>query len=232
MTDLEAATASYEAGLNARTLDYLSARGISADAARAFRLGLVTEPAVGHDRFHGYLAIPYVTRAGVRGLKFRCLQDHVCSDLGHGKYDKPAGMRNRIYNPSALLTHAETVAVCEGELDAIVCTTVVGVPAVGVPGVGSWKEHLPRCFAGFERVLVFVDSDPPKVRENCHQCRDGCRGHSPGLELGERIAADLEQAVVVTPPKGSDLTEWVLAEGPDAVRQACGLEVVEERIAS
>lgn len=196
--------------------EYLAARGIDVTAeptahpggaaSEVYGLGYVAEPAVlGHEQYVGRLSIAYRTRAGVRGMKFRTLGSE------EPKYLGLPGQRPRLYNVNDLLLPTETVAICEGELDTIVASAVVGVPAVGVAGTAMWREHVPRCFAGFERVLVVIDND------------DKEDGRNPGRELGERICRDLEQAVVITPPKGMDLTEWVLGEGLDPVRKAMGL---------
>lgn len=203
-SSLEEATARYQTSLDERVLSYLRERGIDESAAATFRLGYVAEPAVGHENFTGRLAIPYLSRAGVRTIKFRSLVDDGPKYLGL------PGARAFMFNPGALLL-GDLVAVCEGELDAVVCSAVVGIPSVGVPGVSSWKDHFPRMFAGIPRVLVIRDHD------------EKTDGRDPGRELSERIAREVEQAVVVTPPAGMDLSEWVAAEGPDAVRERCGI---------
>ena len=207
---LKTAVTRYTEALDEDALAYLAARGIDPNVAATFRLGLVVEPAVGHDMFSGRLSIPYMTRAGVRTVKFRCLEDHDCAAEKCPKYLGLPGARPYMFNPGALL-EGDVVAVCEGELDAVVCSGVVGILACGVPGVSSWKEHFPRMFAGIPRVIVIRDHD---VKQE---------GRDPGKELSERIAKAIDRAVVVTPPAGMDLTDWVLSEGPDKVRRSCGL---------
>jgi hypothetical protein len=200
----------YEAQLDEATVSYLAARSVSESAARTFHLGLVTDPAPGHDMFVGRLSIPYVTPMGARTIKFRCLEDHDCGEVGCPKYLGLAGAKPRMFNAMALIEGPPVVAVCEGELDAIVCSSRL-VPAVGIPGVSSWLPHFPRMFAGTPRVLVLVDND------------EKLDGRNPGRELAERVARDVEQAEVIPPPKGLDLTEWIQAEGLDAVRKGIGL---------
>ena len=141
----------------------------------------------------------------MKAVKFRAL------DGAEPKYLGPAGQKPRLYNVNDLLLPGSVVAVCEGELDTVIASAVVGVPAVGVAGTSMWREHVPRVFAGFDRVLVFMDNDEKED------------GRNPGRELSERICNDLEQAVIITPPKGQDLTDWYLAEGLDPIREACGL---------
>ena len=41
------------------------------------------------------------------------------------------------------------MAICEGELDTIIASSVLGIPAVGVPGVAAWKPHFTKMFAGY-----------------------------------------------------------------------------------
>jgi DNA primase len=210
-SSLEEATSRYQQSLDERVRSYLSERGIDESAVLSSRLGLCVDPAPGHEQFRGRLTIPYLSAAGVRTIKARCLEDHVCTDVGCPKYLGIAGARGFMFNPSALLVAGEVVAVCEGELDAIVCTEVVGIPAVGVPGVSAWKPHFPRMFSGIPRVICVIDNDEKQD------------GRNPGRELGERISRDLEQAVVITPPPGEDLSSWCLQVGPEAIRKAAGL---------
>jgi hypothetical protein len=216
----------YQDQLDEATVSYLAARSISSSAAATFHLGLVREPAPGHDQFVGRLSIPYVTPLGARTIKFRCLAPHDCSEVGCPKYLGIEGSKPRMFNAQALIDGPQVVVICEGELDAIVCSSLL-VPAVAIPGVGSWLPHFARMFAGTPRVLIVADNDDPKPRKQCWdevcQRKGECRGHSPGRELAKRVARDVEHAEVMPPPKGLDLTEWIQAEGLDAVRKGIGL---------
>ena len=42
--------------------DYLRSRGITPEAARLARFGVVAEPETGHEMFTGRLSIPYITK--------------------------------------------------------------------------------------------------------------------------------------------------------------------------
>lgn len=200
----------YEGQRDEATLSYLAERGIAQSAVDTFHLGLVSHPAPGHDQYAGRLSIPYATPMGARTIKFRCLEEHSCSEVGCPKYLGLPGAKPRMYNAMALIEGPPVVAICEGELDAVVCSSRL-VPAVGVPGVSSWLPHFPRMFAGIRRVIVLVDNDE----------KEG--GRNPGRELAERVARDVEQAEVIPPPKGLDLTEWIQEAGLDAVRKGIGL---------
>ncbi|MDP9820515.1 toprim domain-containing protein [Nocardioides massiliensis] len=199
---LEVATTAYEGNI-AEAREFLASRGITREVATEYRLGFVDEPAPGHERFVGMLSIPYLTAAGVVKLKFRRL-------AGEGsKYDGPSSAA-RLYNTAALLGDEPVVALCEGEFDALVCSALVGVPAVGTPGT-QWQDHWSRCFADKDQVLVVADND---VKED---------GSNPGMKHALKIAKNVPSGRVVTPPPGEDMNTWVLAVGPDAVREAMGL---------
>lgn len=189
---------------------FLSARLLEREHALGALLGVVREPAIPeHARFVGRLSIPYVTPAGVVGVRFRCLEDHDCREVGCHKYDSPSGLATRLYNVAALHSPGDRVGCTEGELDALVATHVLGLPSVGVPGIKSWKPHHPRCFADYEDVLVFADADEDE---------------SKGIKHAKRAVKEIgEAARLVLPPKGLDVTEWCQRDGVEAVRGACGL---------
>lgn len=202
---LEEATARYETGVD-HLASYLSGRGIDRDAARIARLGLASDPIPGHERFQGWMSIPYITPAGVVAMKFRDL-----SPNPHHKYDGPSGQTIRLYNAMAFHDmSSDVIAICEGELDALVCHQAVGVPAVGTWGT-NWLEHYPRCFADYEQVLIVADND---VRDD---------DSSPGLKHAKKVQATIPNSRIVLPPSGMDLGEWFLAEGRDAIREKMGL---------
>jgi hypothetical protein len=202
---LERATAAYERDVDALG-PFLVGRGITREAAVSARLGRVSEPEPGHERFAGMMSIPYVLPSGVVAMKFRRLDD------GTPKYDGPSGQGARLYNAGVIAsTHSNIIAICEGELDALVCTSVVGVPGVGRPGGGTWLDHWSRCFADFERVLIVADND------------DKEDGSNPGLKSAKAVQKRVPNSQIVLPPLGMDLGEWVLHDGADAVRKAMGL---------
>lgn len=196
---LERATQTYEAQLETG-LEYLAGRGISEASARAARLGVVGTPAPTHDRFVGRISIPYVTPTGVVQMKFRSMFG------ADPKYLGIEGIGPKLYGTTALLSQSPLIAITEGELDAVILTHQVGLPAVGCPGVSTWQPHYPRCFAGFERVLVFCDGD------------------QPGHNLGRRISKELSTAVVVHMPDGMDVTDVYLTEGAEGLRRRAGLD--------
>ena len=184
---------------------YLEARGLSPEAVNTFRLGVVEIPVVGHEMFEGRLCIPYLTKAGVVNLKFRCMKDHECKEEGHGKYIGLPNSRTNIYNTLAFHRDSSMIAICEGEFDAMVLDNLVGIPAVAIPGVQNWKAHYERCFVDYERVLIFADGD------------------DPGKDFGKHVASLIDGCTVISMPHGTDVNSVYLSEGADGLRKRAGL---------
>jgi hypothetical protein len=111
------------------------------DSILRYRLGWVSNPLPEHEMMRGRLCIPYLKKSGIVALKFRCIQGHKCKDFGHVKYLSDGSQW--LYNTFALDLPGDTIGVCEGEIDAITLNSI-GVHAVGIPGVESWKGHLAR----------------------------------------------------------------------------------------
>lgn len=187
----------YHKALDRETASYLQGRGITKEAADMFLLGTVHEPAPGHEHADSCLAIPYRTPSGVVGIKFRR------TDGGTPKYIWPTGQKVGMFNVVDLHTGSNIIAICEGELDTLIMSALVGVPAIGVAGVSQWKPHFPKMFEGFDRVVIFADND---VKED---------GRNPGMELAKRIKEDLDDAVVIQLPDNKDVNQVYLEEGKD-----------------
>lgn len=156
------------------------------------------------------MSVPYLTARGTVGMKFRCIADHHCKEVGCQRYDQPAGQKVHLFNAGILAsTKSDVVAVCEGELDAILCTWELGIPAVGT-AAGTWLDHYPRCFADFEEVIVIADHD---VKPD---------GSSPGIKHAKKVQSTVSRSRIVTPPAGMDLGEWFLTAGREAVLKGIG----------
>lgn len=170
--------------------EYLDGRGISPEAANSYLLGYVAEPFIAeHEPYNHRLCIPYITAGGVVNAKFRCIKEHECKRAGCVKYLGLPG-RNNLYNVSALFDADNAVAVCEGELDALVLS-VSGVPAVGIPGASAYQPHYRYIFEDYARVVVFTDGDEA--------------GAKLGSVLQERC-----KAVVVRLPDGEDVNSMII----------------------
>ena len=151
---LEEATAAYQAAVTREAAHYLAGRGIDKAVATGHRLGVVADPMPGHERFRGWLAIPYLDKDGQPlTIRFRCLQQHDHRDLGHGKYMSLPDDIPRMFNIGAIHRAGDEIHVTEGELDALVLTKI-GLPAVAVPGAHLWKPRHRVMLAGFNRVWV------------------------------------------------------------------------------
>ena len=187
----------YASSLTQEALSYLAGRGISQEVANTFLLGSVVEPSSGHELGEGMLSIPYRTPAGIVGVKFRRL------DSGTPKYLWPTGQKVGLFNVVDLHKPSDTIAICEGEIDTIVLSGIVGIPAVGVAGVSQWKPWFGKLFESYERVLVFADND---VKED---------GRNPGMELAKLIKEELGKADIVHLPDNTDVNDVMLQYGQD-----------------
>lgn len=175
--------------------DYLRNRGITQEAARLARFGVVAEPEVGHEAFTGRLSIPYITKTGVVDLRFRSLNPAV-----EPKYMSMTGAETKMYNVLDIDRAGDWIGVCEGELDTITLSTCVGIPCVGVPGANSWKKHYTRLLADFERVFIFADGD------------------QPGTEFARSLARELPVTIVQF-SDGEDVNSAYVKYGADYIRE-------------
>ena len=198
VVDLQGAARHYHESV-ATVADYLKGRGITGEDALYARLGFVESPWQGHEPYRGRLAIPYTTADGVvRDLRFR--------RIGEGdspKYLSLPGSTPRLYEARSLASGPGVVAVCEGELDALVARRVLGVPAVGIPGASAWKGHPAwrTLLSGPDQLLVLADGD------------------DAGRQLASSIARDLPDTTsVVAMPDGMDVSDVAVQHGEEALR--------------
>ena len=180
--------------------EYLLSRGIAREAAHTHRLGYVKEPVIGDDEMRGRLSIPYMTPTGPVDIRFRSIHPD-----DSPKYLSRAGSQQHIYNVLAFQKDSDIIAVCEGELDTIIVNTMVGVPAVGMPGANGWKNWYARAFADYRKVFVLTDGD------------------QAGRDMGKKIMQAIDVAVMVPMPDGMDANEVYLQEGADGIRKRLGL---------
>lgn len=97
-----------------------------------------------------------------------------------------------------------TVWVVEGEPDAVSMWSI-DQPAVGIPGVGKWRDEWAERFKGFERVRILMD------------CDEQGRKKAEALQL--TLAAVTDVHVVDLDPSrsdGYDVGDLILARGKDA----------------
>ena len=195
---LERATATYEANVD-QVAGYLTARGISQETARMYRLGYVAEPVRGDDEFVGRLSIPYITTSGVVDIRYRSVN----TDSGP-KYLSRPGSQVRMFGVTALLKDSRSIVLTEGEID---CMTMnqIGIPAVGVPGANAWKDYWRLLFLDYDDVIVVCDGD------------------QAGRDFGRKVAEKIDGAQVVHLPEGRDVNDMFVRDGADALRQKVGV---------
>ena len=192
----------YAQAISPEALAVLDARGISEVVAAKYQIGTITEPINGHEMYEGWISIPYITAGGsCVGFKFRRL------DEGKPKYGSPTGQKAHLYNVADITIMKPYIVVCEGELDTIIVSGELGIPAVGVPGVAAWKSHFPKLFGGYETVYVVGDND---VKED---------GSNPGAEFSKRVANEVMNSTIVTLPPNMDINDYYLAHGASATRK-------------
>ncbi len=185
---------------------YLARRGLGAQAAGTFRLGVVKRPLAGHEHLRGRLAIPYLAiptatgrGGGVTSMRFRCLRDHSCGQESCPKYLSLDGIPAGLYNVADLRRPGSIIAICEGEIDTI-SVSISGIPAIGVPGVKSWKKHYARCVEDFTEVWTPTDGD------------------AAGSGFGKFLASEV-RARMFRLPKGMDANDVYRSGGAAAVRK-------------
>ncbi|MFB7185224.1 toprim domain-containing protein [Streptomyces sp. NPDC056230] len=140
--------------------------------------------------------------------------------MGGPKYRSVPGDPPRIFNASALLEPSDHIAICEGEMDAMIAQQC-GIPAVGIAGVGCWNPYFARCFKGYKAVYLLADNDPLKKKKNCRPCadmgNDECVGHNVGTEFADKIAPTIGNARVSPMPQGHDVNSFFLDHGGAAL---------------
>ena len=206
MKSLLVAANQYAQAITPETLAYLNGRGISEEVAALYSLGTVSDPIPGHEHHAGWLSIPYITALGLCvGFKFRRL------DEGKPKYGSPLGQKAHLYNVADVCKLSSRIVVCEGELDTVIVSGVLGMPAVGVPGVAAWKDHFSKLLGGYDVVYIVGDND---VKED---------GTNPGAEFSRRVAGEVINGTIVQLPPNMDITDYYLANGADATKQLLGV---------
>lgn len=181
-------------------------RGLSKDSLGFSRLGFVESPVSGHEKYEGCISIPYLTKTGVVGIRFRRLGD------GEGpKYLSEPGAETRLYNPADFFRHEKFIALCEGELDTLTAHQA-GIPAVGVPGCKAWKPFMARCFDGYEAVFILADQDDK----------------GDGQKFAETAASQIKTARVIEMEHagvGMDVNKFVNELGASALIEKLGVEL-------
>lgn len=188
--------------------DYFADHALTLEIAERYQLGIVERPAPQDKRFTGMLVIPYLTANGIMALKFRCMEEHDHSVHG-GKYGVPSGQGARPYNPVAYFDAFNRIGICEGEVDTIVATEVIGIPTIGIPGVEMWRGHLQtwkHTLKDYNEVIIFGDGD------------------DAGRRMARQIQEDLgTRALIAQCDSGDDVASTVAKGRADLLRERAGL---------
>lgn len=191
----------YAQEITPEALVALEERGISELVAAKFQLGTVIDPLNGHEMYEGWISIPYITALGhCVGFKFRRLDD------GKPKYGSPTGQKAHLYNVSDTTILSKSIVVCEGELDTVIVSGVLGIPAVGIPGVQAWKPHFSKLLSGYDSVFIVGDND---VKED---------GSNPGADFSKRVQQEVLNGTIISLPPNMDINDYYLAFGADATK--------------
>lgn len=133
--------------------NYLSERGLSEEICKEYditwtpdgRLQIPVKDINGKVLFNKYRRNPYITTGP--------------------KYTYDFGSKASLFGADKLKTNATTVLVCEGELDAVLATQLLGPAIIGVSstgGCGTWNEEWNELLAK-KHVYILYDSDIPGV---------------------------------------------------------------------
>lgn len=191
-------------------------RGLSVETIEQFKLGVVDESDGEYAHLSGYLSIPYLTPTSVSewwknytDLRFRRGPD---VPEKAPKYRTLPGHPPRLFATTTLAAPEEYIVVVEGEMDAMTLIQC-GIPAIGVPGVQSWKPYYSSIFGGFEKVLILADNDEAKDEG----------GVGVGEEFAEKVAKHVPNPKVILVPEGGDANGFFLQNGKAELRNLLGV---------
>lgn len=195
LEELEAAVKSYEAGMTVEAAQYLLGRGLTQEIVHTARLGVVgAEAPPQHQRYVGWLAIPYIVKGDIVQVRFRCIREHDHAEFSHGKYGQAAGEPLRVYGVDSIHAANDTIHVTEGEFDRLILCQL-GLHAVAFPGASSFQPHHARMLAGFNRIWVWGDPDPA------------------GAEFVQKVTNRLPRSARGVRIRGGDVTDVFLGGG-------------------
>jgi DNA primase len=117
------------------------------------------------------------------------------------------GVETKMYNVLDIERAGDFIGVCEGEIDTLTLSSMVGIPCVGVPGANSWKKHYTRLLADFERVFVFADGD------------------QPGKEFATSLSRELP-VTIISMEDGEDVNSAYVKHGANYIREKMGLNEI------
>jgi hypothetical protein len=209
---LEEQCSKYQKAADQGALSYLAGREVPPEAADSFRLGLVLDAPPEHHKYEGMLSIPILKRGVVQGMRFRCIQEACKVNTreedhdGHPKFRSMPGARTWLYGTDAVLRPTDELELTEGEPDAWILSGVLGLAAVAIPGVDTWKANpwWSLLFEGHRKIRMWADPD------------------KAGARLAEQVAKDLGPKVTIVDLP--DDVSWTYRDhGVGALIEAGGL---------
>lgn len=182
----------------AEALEYLhKERGLVDSTIKHFKLGFVADPFPVDRLSAGAISIPYLNPAGVFDLRFR---RGPSQPETAPKYSQAAGSKTTIYNVEEIDDKNDFLIIGEGEFTAIMMWQI-GLPAIALPGVKSFKSYHRHLFEGFSRVFLCGDGD------------------EAGMRFNEDLAQRLRNGIAIALPEGEDLDSYCRKFGPEKTRQ-------------
>lgn len=178
-------------------LEYLmEERGLTVETLKHFHVGAVIDPDPVDQSARGRVCIPHLNMRGISVLRFRAMPG-----VEGPKYWQPPGSHVDIYNVVELAVPRAEIAVTEGEID---CMTLhqAGIPAVGFPGVSSFKDYYRHLFEGYRQVTICADNDD--------------KGQGAGF--AEKLATKVPGPRPILMPEGHDVNSFYMAAGREALR--------------
>ena len=212
---LDQASQVYEAALPGSVAEkYLSNRGITKEAVKYFRLGFVApsvDPFPGHEFWSGRLTIPYITPSGIVQIRARAIpvDGVVGNPQDSPKYKSESGASVTLFNTRDLLVESDTIAICEGEIDAIT-THMAGIPAIGIPGAENWEKKakvFSRAFR-FRKVIILADNDDKGA----------------GKKFAEQVQNSIRGSKIIMMDEDYDVNKFVMEFGIQAFREKIGMK--------
>ena len=143
----------YHRAIPERIMSYLSSRGLTE--------ALVTQYRLGWGKFYGqwWITIPIKDKDGIYSF-FKLRRD---PDIVHGdgKYRfYPSGSEASLFGVDTLTEDDDTVMICEGEFDAILMRSKLGIPVLtSTAGAGTFKEEWIGHFTHVKKLYVCFDID-------------------------------------------------------------------------
>lgn len=197
---LERLTQRYQESLPSSPAEkYLLERGITKEAQRYFRLGIVIDPEPEERIFNKRLSIPFIVGTSIVGIKYR----HI-SDYGEKYISSQGFYAQRIFNPNVLTELHPKVYVTEGELDTITLWQL-GIPAIAIPGVTNWNPVVPRILRN-RKIVVLADGDDKEGQ---------------GMKLGKKILTSVDGSAIVK-MEGTDVNQFYMDKGAEELMSYIG----------